>query len=151
MNLLCLDLGKFCGCAHIRNGEITDSYTLDFSKHRLRMESEFYAQMRTMIASKRIAAVYHEDAPFQQGMARQYWHTQRGIIALICQQANIPYASVPVTTLKKFMTGKGNASKNDMIAAVGVTRGYYPDDDNEADALAVAMYVIENMMPEVET
>ena len=42
---------------------------------------------------------------------------------------------MPVGTIKKHATGKGNASKDDMIASVRL-RGHNPADDNEADALA---------------
>ena len=43
---------------------------------------------------------------------------------------------MPVGTIKRFATGKGNADKKAMIAAVR-GRGFEPADDNEADALAV--------------
>ena len=40
------------------------------------------------------------------------------------------------------VTGKGNAGKDEMIAAV-VKRGFTPADDNEADALALLHWAIE--------
>jgi Holliday junction resolvasome RuvABC endonuclease subunit len=43
---------------------------------------------------------------------------------------------VPVGTLKKHATGRGNADKAAMIAAMR-TKGFRPADDNEADALAL--------------
>ena len=49
---------------------------------------------------------------------------------------NIPYQGVPVGTIKKHATGKGNAGKDAMIAAA-ITRGFTPADDNEADAIAL--------------
>ena len=49
---------------------------------------------------------------------------------------NIPYQGVPVGTIKKHATGKGNAGKDDMIASVRL-RGHTPADDNEADALSL--------------
>ena len=48
----------------------------------------------------------------------------------------IPYEGVPVGTIKKHATGKGNAGKPLMIAAMQGL-GYNPADDNEADALAL--------------
>jgi Holliday junction resolvasome RuvABC endonuclease subunit len=54
----------------------------------------------------------------------------------------IPYQGVPVGSIKKHATGKGNASKEMMIAAAKA-RGFRPADDNEADALAILHWVIE--------
>jgi len=61
-----------------------------------------------------------------------------GIIATLtawCEQSNIPYEGIPVGTIKKFATGKGNASKKMMVEAA---QAKWPDanitDDNEGDA-----------------
>lgn len=50
---------------------------------------------------------------------------------------------IPPTVLKKFMTGKGTASKEAMVAAV---QEYNSDitDHNVADAYALALYIKEN-------
>jgi len=52
-----------------------------------------------------------------------------------CVTVGIQFESVGVGVLKKFWTGKGNAKKPDMIRAAQ-ERGFEPDTDNEADALA---------------
>jgi Holliday junction resolvasome RuvABC endonuclease subunit len=46
-----------------------------------------------------------------------------GQLTAWCEHHQIPYQGVPVGTIKKHATGRGNASK---------------DDDNEADAIALA-------------
>lgn len=51
------------------------------------------------------------------------------------------YQGVPVATIKKHATGKGNAGKEEMIAAAKA-RGHQPTDDNEADALAILHWVL---------
>ncbi len=43
---------------------------------------------------------------------------------------------MPVGTIKKHATGKGNAGKDLVIAAM-TALGHVPADDNEADALAL--------------
>jgi Holliday junction resolvasome RuvABC endonuclease subunit len=58
------------------------------------------------------------------------------------EHKKIPYAGVPVGTIKKHVTGKGNVSKEEVIRAV-MDRGYTPMDDNEADALALLLWAIE--------
>lgn len=55
-----------------------------------------------------------------------------------CEQEGIPYQGVSVGSIKKSATGKGNADKDQMIAAVQA-KGYLPEDDNEADAIALML------------
>lgn len=57
-----------------------------------------------------------------------------GLLATLtawCEQRSIAYQGVPVGTIKRYVTGKGNADKAAVIAAVRA-RGYSPRDDNEA-------------------
>lgn len=54
----------------------------------------------------------------------------------------IPYEGVPVGTIKKHATGRGNANKLMMITAMQAL-GHNPVDDNEADALALLRWAIE--------
>jgi len=51
----------------------------------------------------------------------------------------VPLVAVPVTVIKKAATGKGNAKKDAMIAAMRA-RGHRVVDDNHADALALLEY-----------
>lgn len=60
-------------------------------------------------------------------------------LAAFCDARSIPYQGVPVGTIKKHATGKGNADKAAMIDAARA-RGFNPKDDNEADALALLDY-----------
>ena len=54
----------------------------------------------------------------------------------------MPYQGVPVGTIKRHATGKGNAPKEAMIAAAR-GRGFSPADDNEADAIALLLWAVE--------
>ena len=56
-----------------------------------------------------------------------------------CEEHDVPYQGVPVGTIKAFATGKGNANKAAMIAAIEA-RGFRPADDNEADAIALLLW-----------
>ena len=72
-------------------------------------------------------------------------HAYGGFLATLtawCEHHQIPYQGVPVGTIKKHATGKGNAGKEDVIAAIRA-RGHTPVDDNEADALALLHWAIE--------
>lgn len=54
------------------------------------------------------------------------------------------HASLHTATLKKATTGRGNAEKSDMIQAAQEVWGRRPADDNEADALCLLKYAIDN-------
>lgn len=72
-------------------------------------------------------------------------HLYGGWLALLqvwCEEKSIAYQGVPVGTIKRFATGKGNADKSTMIAAVR-ERGFEPADDNEADAIAILLWALE--------
>ena len=73
-------------------------------------------------------------------------HAYGGFLATLtawCEHHGIPYQGVPVGTIKKHATGKGNASKDEMVASVRA-RGHAPADDNEADAIAL-LYLASEM------
>lgn len=71
-------------------------------------------------------------------------HAYGGFLATLtawCEQHQIPYQGVPVGTIKKHATGKGNAGKELVIAAMRAA-GFTPADDNEADALALLRWAM---------
>jgi Holliday junction resolvasome RuvABC endonuclease subunit len=73
-------------------------------------------------------------------------HAFGGWLAILtawCDHHDIAYEGVPVGTIKRFIAGKGNADKEAVIAAVRA-RGFRLADDNEADAIAILLWAIEN-------
>ena len=89
-----------------------------------------------------IHAVYFEEVRRHAGTDAA--HIYGGFLAILtafCESHNIPYSGIPVGTIKKAATGKGNASKDDMIAAAR-REGHNPGDDNEADALCLLAYSV---------
>lgn len=91
-----------------------------------------------------IHAVYFEEVRRHAGVDAA--HAYGGFMAHLtawCEHHNIPYAGVPVGTIKKHATGKGNANKDLMVQAAQ-KRGFAPIDDNEADALALLHWSMEN-------
>jgi Holliday junction resolvasome RuvABC endonuclease subunit len=72
-------------------------------------------------------------------------HVYGGLMATLtawCEHHQIPYAGVPVATIKRHATGKGNASKDDILAAIQAL-GHPVSDDNEADAIALLHWALE--------
>ena len=64
------------------------------------------------------------------------------VLSAWCEERAIAYQGVPVGTIKRYATGKGNADKAAMIAAMRA-RGFAPADDNEADALALLLWATD--------
>lgn len=74
-------------------------------------------------------------------------HVYGGLLATMAafaEENGIPYAGEPVQTIKKFVTGKGNAGKPQMIAAVKKQGFEAVVDENEADAIALMLLKLED-------
>jgi crossover junction endodeoxyribonuclease RuvC len=88
-------------------------------------------------------AIYFEEVkgfnPQAKGRdARIYWCFE-AILTGWCEERGIPYYPIPVGTIKKAETGRGDATKDMMLKSVRA-RGYEPQDHNAADALALLDY-----------
>jgi crossover junction endodeoxyribonuclease RuvC len=84
-----------------------------------------------------LGAVYFEEVRRHLGVDAA--HVYGGLLATLtawCEHHQIPYQGVPVGTIKRHATGKGNAGKAEVIAAMKAL-GHPVTDDNEADALAL--------------
>lgn len=58
----------------------------------------------------------------------------QGVVRVQLMRDGIPYITVPAATLKKFATGKGNATKPDMRMELYKRTGIDLKDDNQVDA-----------------
>ena len=89
-----------------------------------------------------IGAVYFEEVRRHLGVDAA--HVYGGLLATLtawCEHHQIPYQGVPVGTIKRHATGKGNAGKAEVIAAMKAL-GHPVSDDNEADALALLHWAL---------
>ena len=146
--ILALDLGTHTGWAlqHL-DGTIT-SGTEHFKPGRFEGGGMRYLRFKRWLselkaAASDIHAVYFEEVRRHAGVDAA--HVYGGLLATLtawCEHHNIAYQGVPVGTIKKHATGKGNAGKEEMIASVR-KRGHAPADDNEADALALLHWAVE--------
>ena len=89
------------------------------------------------------AVVFEEVRAHAGTLAAQVYGGFLAHLTAWCERKTAPYLGVPVATIKRHVTGKGNAAKEDVIRAVQA-RGFLPKDDNEADALALLAWAIAN-------
>ena len=90
-----------------------------------------------------IQSVYFEEVRRHLGTTAA--HVYGGFLAHLsawAEDRGIPYQGIPVGTIKKHATGKGNAGKQAVIAAMKA-KGHNPCDDNESDALALLHLVLD--------
>lgn len=144
--ILALDLGTTLGWALRLSGEAL-SGTEHFKVGRFEGGGMRYLRfVRWLDDLCRFAgppsALYFEEVRRHRGVDAA--HVYGGFLAQLtawCERHAVPYQGVPVGTIKKFATGKGNADKAAMIEAAK-RWGHRPEDDNEADALALLHWVI---------
>jgi Holliday junction resolvasome RuvABC endonuclease subunit len=111
---------------------------------------DFYRWLTQMIREHGINQVYFERVYAHKGVEAAhlygyFMHT----LAAVCEEHGIKCIGFSVGTIKKSMTGKGNATKEEMIVAARL-RGFDPQTDDEADALAILLLTLKiNDLPKV--
>ena len=146
--LLALDLGTTTGWALRQSDGSLTSGTECFRPQRFEGGGMRFLRFKRWLNEVRSAchsinAVYFEEVRRHAGVdAAHAYGGFMGHLTAWCEHHDIPYQGVPVGTIKKHATGKGNAGKDEMIAAARL-RGHAPKDDNEADALALLHWAIE--------
>ncbi|WP_264375663.1 Holliday junction resolvase [Wolbachia endosymbiont (group B) of Sphaerophoria taeniata] len=146
MSILTLDLGKQTGWAILTDGVI-ESGSESFHGSRFSGGGMCFLNFRKWLNEMKekfpsIETVYFEEV--RRHLGTDAAHCYGGFLAHLsawCEENHIPYQSVPVKTIKRFITGKGNASKSEVIEAIR-EKGFFPKDDNEGDALALMFYVM---------
>ena len=147
-SILALDLGTTTGWAIRGHEGLITCGTTSFRPGRYDGGGMRYLRFTNWLTeidrlSGPIASIWFEEV--RRHAATDAAHVYGGLMASLTSWAElrgVPYAGVPVGTIKKHATGKGNAPKAAMIAAARA-RGFSPADDNEADAIAILFWAIE--------
>ena len=152
MTILALDLGTQTGWALTsRDGSIT-SGSQSFKPQRFEGGGMRFLRFKRWLTDIKqcndgIDQVVFEEVRRHLGVdAAHAYGGFMGQLTAWCEHHQIPYQGIPVGTIKKHATGKGNASKDEMVASVRA-RGHAPTDANEADAIAL-LYLAREMATE---
>ena len=145
--ILALDLGTQTGWAIGGRGCNVTSGTISFKPNRFEGGGMRYLRFANWLDELErlvdgISEVYFEEVRRHLGVdaAHAYGGFLGGLTSW-CESNQIPYLGVPVGSIKKHITGKGNAGKRKVMDAV-MARGFNPTDDNEADAIALLDLVL---------
>ena len=151
--LIGIDLGTSCGWTKgimvgddwamlsgifdlsVRHGESKGMRFLRFEKSLKELigpEADLPKECRPVI-------VYEDVRFFRGAAASSVYMGLRAILQRVCAELELEYLPIPVGTLKKTATGKGNASKDEVVAAAKLR---WPDwrpenpkhEDDEADS-----------------
>jgi hypothetical protein len=145
--VLALDLGQHCGWALRGADGLITSGTAEFKPGRFEGGGMPYLRFRSWLQElhervEGLGRILFEEVRAHRGAAAA--HAYGGFLAHLtawCEDRGVPYQGVPVGTIKRHVTGKGNAAKAAVIAAVRAL-GFAPADDNEADALALLHWAL---------
>ncbi|KND17230.1 phage related protein [Pannonibacter phragmitetus] len=146
--ILALDLGTTTGWAIRGPDGLINSGTISLRPGRYDGGGMRYLRFTNWLTeidrlSGPIAAIWFEEV--RRHVGTDAAHLYGGFLATLtawCEREGVAYQGVPVGTIKRFATGKGNAGKDAVVAAVRA-RGFSPADDNEADAIAILLWAIE--------
>ena len=155
--ILALDLGTTTGWALRLSDKVITHGFVSFKCQRFegggmrylrfrRWLDEVLAATASPADSAGFGAVYFEEVRRHLGVDAA--HVYGGLLATLtawCEHHQIPYQGVPVGTIKRHVTGKGNASKAEVLAAMRA-KGFATSDDNEADALAVLQWGLSQQL-----
>lgn len=135
MKILALDMATVTGWA-TNNPEMSgvENFKKRAGESRGMLFIRFESWLRDMISCYGPDLIVYE-RPHARGRAAN--EVLNGLLALLtmaCTTNTVQYTDCPSTTLKKHATGRGNASKADMMVAYREKWGAIPQDDNEADA-----------------
>jgi hypothetical protein len=143
--VLALDLGTTTGWALRSSDGGIASGTMTFRPSRFGGGGMRYLRFRHWLAemadlSGGLTRIVFEEVRAHAGTdAAHIYGGFLGHLSAWCEERGVAYEGVPVATVKRFATGRGNADKAAVVAAVRA-RGFAPADDNEADAIALLLW-----------
>lgn len=154
MRILSLDLSINCPgyCVADDDQYITSGYQEQKDKRASvysRIEKNLEL-INTLVTKYQIKTVWMEDtSPSGHGKIGQMLIEQAGIVKYWCRYRQIPVHTFSISDIKKHNTGKGNADKAEMIAAIQ-SKGYPSVNQNdEADAIAIWLCGLDKPFAEV--
>ncbi|WLW64295.1 crossover junction endodeoxyribonuclease RuvC [Achromobacter aegrifaciens] len=144
--ILALDLGTKTGYAvRKRDGKVvhgTQSFAPRTSWSAGQRWLRFQSWLGELLDLHRVDQIAYEHVSFHAGVRDAHCYGAfRALVEMAADRRNIGLVGTNVQTVKRHWTGKGGADKAAMIAQARA-RGFRPETDNDADALAVLDWAV---------
>ncbi len=147
MNILAIDAATHTGWC-LLGSNLMESGTEDFSKQRGESNGTMFLRFRhwlnKILIENKVNLVIYEQAHHRGGAATEIGVNLTGRIQECCAELGIEHATIHTSTLKKYATGSGKADKADMVKAACKLTGKIITSDDEADAVLMAKWGVEN-------
>lgn len=146
VNILALDLGTKLGWAvRARDGAVWHG-TEVFTPRKSWTPGQRWLRARSFVTDlvirHQVHAIAYEDVKRHAGTdAAHAYGAFLCLVQMVADSHRAALMPVGVGTIKKHWTGKGNADKAAMEAQARA-RGFRPDSDNDADALAILHWAV---------
>ncbi len=142
-NILALDIATKTGWR-----TKTSSGVWDLKPNRGESEGmrvvRFKSKVKELILLENINLVAYERPAGMHKSSIMVASEMVGVLKDLCIEMNVELSCYSASEIKKFATGKGNASKELMIDAA-IKKGFNPKDDNEADAIHLYNLVVSDI------
>ena len=152
MKILGLDQATTTGFAVAEGGAIVESGTWELADRRRAGESRGmrYVRFRRALAEvfgrhPDIRLIVHEQTLLRGGAATEIANGLKAMILETAASKGVEVSCVHTTELKKWAAGSGRADKAAMAEACRRRSGRDPRDDNEADAILIALWGAETL------
>jgi Holliday junction resolvasome RuvABC endonuclease subunit len=152
MKILGLDQATTTGFAVAEGGAVVESGTWELADRRRTGESRGmrYVRFRQALAEvfgrhPDIRLIVHEQTLLRGGAATEIANGLKALILETAVNKGVEVSCVHATELKKWATGSGRADKAAMVEACRRRSGRDPRDDNEADAILIALWGAETL------
>lgn len=146
MKVIWFDIGSTIGWAHNASGTLEIAYgQWDFTAAKSNRADRLCRTLNALDECLRglMVDVVGFERPFCRGRSatRSLWG-QAAMVEAMAQRHGFPVVDEEPKSIKKFITGNGNAKKEQIIEAVELKTGFLGLREHEADAIAGLYYAL---------
>lgn len=144
IRLLSIDQASSCGWCSPNASGVWDFKTKKDESQGMKL-LRFRSKLKEVCELENINLIAYERVAGQHKNSIIHAAKMVSIIETFCEENKIDYRAVSATEVKKFATGKGNCGKDLMIQAAQEKYGYTGTDDNEADAILIYHFTLQDL------